>query len=680
MYTFIKQVLPFALCAVGPLSIFAMEEKEKEESSHGYYREKGAVFDEHQAELNNMLFTAVARRDVEEVRNALRQGAEIDAMDHNNTTPLIRAITAISPGIVARRELVEANTKVIAALLESGCDPKLAGGYKECPPIFYAVIHGRREIVTLLVKYGAGLNSYEGNDKLQPLHHAAAGGNFGMVKTLLTLGGDINCRDFHGRQPLHYALAGKVAALTEPRAPFSESARRLVTTLLLETDADIVINSDDPALASYAQRLDFFVEQHMPALTLIRLDSQEKILECLNKLLSANSEENVRTLIKVFLLAANHGKKDIMMHLVQRFEFLPETLKGAFMVASRHNHREVVEFLYNGMPTNRYTTIIHQALEIASSRGCNETLQFFLSRYKPSLKIAKICFLKALFANRLATAQIWLSTIQNIIEKFRQTPANERDELIKLELARNDQLDQAEMMKALESLLACTEQAKFTQLLLEGEGENVSYFGRAIANQLVFCATRGQEAVVKFLLSSFEIPREFLKKALLRATTNKHPEIVLAITEHLGRTNELPHIVEILNEIFLRAANEGNTELVQYFLKLDHFFNQPPLITALKKVAECVKNQIQSSVDNPNGGGALESYRHILRLLANQAYRRYITPTILSAQAQGNQLSDAASPRPPTARTWGSLPLEIIEYILQLDDQFYQRPLPGTFE
>jgi hypothetical protein len=55
-----------------------------------------------------------------------------------------------------------------------------------------AARHGRGEIVSLLLEYGADPNAREAGDNTYPLHWAAARGDFGIMQSLLDAGGDVH--------------------------------------------------------------------------------------------------------------------------------------------------------------------------------------------------------------------------------------------------------------------------------------------------------------------------------------------------------------------------------------------------------------------------------------------------------------------------------------------------------
>ncbi|TKX19070.1 ankyrin repeat-containing protein 29 [Elsinoe australis] len=87
-------------------------------------------------------------------------------------------------------------------------------------PLHLAVIHGRDDIVELLLEHGADIHA-NSTGGWTALHNACAHGSNSIVKMLIQSGADINARLFNGRTPLHAAAeAGHVEVvktlLSEP--------------------------------------------------------------------------------------------------------------------------------------------------------------------------------------------------------------------------------------------------------------------------------------------------------------------------------------------------------------------------------------------------------------------------------------------------------------------------------
>ena len=82
---------------------------------------------------------------------------------------------------------------LVRALLEGGADPNIEDKYI-CTPLHEAVKKGYREVVNMLLDFGADINKEGGRRKETPLH-MAAGNYFGdpeTVELLINRGAEIN--------------------------------------------------------------------------------------------------------------------------------------------------------------------------------------------------------------------------------------------------------------------------------------------------------------------------------------------------------------------------------------------------------------------------------------------------------------------------------------------------------
>ncbi|PNS14791.1 hypothetical protein CAC42_2020 [Sphaceloma murrayae] len=123
-----------------------------------------------------------------------------DAVDELARTPLHWCCATgkrmLAEKLLSRRSLPRASVNAI----ERG----------QKTPLHLAVIHGRDDIVDLLLDHGADVQA-KSTGGWTPLHNACAQGSHGIVSTLLRAGSDCNARLFNGRTPLHVAAeAGHV--------------------------------------------------------------------------------------------------------------------------------------------------------------------------------------------------------------------------------------------------------------------------------------------------------------------------------------------------------------------------------------------------------------------------------------------------------------------------------------
>jgi hypothetical protein len=146
--------------------------------------------------LDEELFEAVKKGDIDRVRELLAKGANVNTRDRHKDswtyaqTPLHAAAH-------------EGHTYVARLLLEHGADLNARDKYG-FTPLFYAAGGGHIDIVSILLEHGADVNARDKTGNT-PLHHVALLGKAVVTKLLLELGADVNARDEYGWTPLHSA-------------------------------------------------------------------------------------------------------------------------------------------------------------------------------------------------------------------------------------------------------------------------------------------------------------------------------------------------------------------------------------------------------------------------------------------------------------------------------------------
>jgi ankyrin repeat protein len=91
-------------------------------------------------------------------------------------------------------------------LLEVGADVNARCGIYGTTPLHAATVAGCADVVELLIKAGADVNSRDNLGKI-PLHYAAIKGNVEIIKRLIAAGSDVNAEENEdGKTPLHTAL------------------------------------------------------------------------------------------------------------------------------------------------------------------------------------------------------------------------------------------------------------------------------------------------------------------------------------------------------------------------------------------------------------------------------------------------------------------------------------------
>jgi beta-lactamase regulating signal transducer with metallopeptidase domain len=162
--------------------------------------------------LDRELLEAAENGDLEDVKDLIDAGANIDAMVDGDGSPLIAAVRANrmavvmellnrgadvnlgvdgdgSPLIAAARENQLA---IVTELLNRGADVNLAVS-GDGNPLIAAATEGAEKVVDLLLSRGAAIDLVVPGDE-NALIQAAGAGHFGIVKMLVDRGADVNAR------------------------------------------------------------------------------------------------------------------------------------------------------------------------------------------------------------------------------------------------------------------------------------------------------------------------------------------------------------------------------------------------------------------------------------------------------------------------------------------------------
>ena len=150
---------------------------------------------------NTPLHVAAAQaRDAAVITALVQAGADVNARDGSDNTPLHEAAANGTPGVV--RALLEAGAEVDAR-------PRRFDPYSGAAstPLHYAARNPDPEVAAALLEAGADVNA-RGRDGETPLHYAAQNRNPALAQLLLDAGADVNAPGSDGLTPLHSAAAG----------------------------------------------------------------------------------------------------------------------------------------------------------------------------------------------------------------------------------------------------------------------------------------------------------------------------------------------------------------------------------------------------------------------------------------------------------------------------------------
>ena len=179
--------------------------------------------DEQRAIINQRLLDAAESGDVDGVIAALRDGADVEAVDKWRYTSLLYAVSS------KHVEMVEILLKAGASVDVRNC----FGG----TPLHGAVRitdEGKNvRIAQLLLDNNADVNAIERLQKKTPLLEAVLKGYVEMVKLLLQKGADVEAMDHQGDTPL-YCVVNYLSAFS-----ISEDSGAEIVQLLLDNGADV---------------------------------------------------------------------------------------------------------------------------------------------------------------------------------------------------------------------------------------------------------------------------------------------------------------------------------------------------------------------------------------------------------------------------------------------------------
>lgn len=142
---------------------------------------------------DNRLFTAISQGKVDDVKHALLQGADPEAINPDTgCTPLAAAVRTGNKDVVDLFFLIESNVNL--------------KDKKGLTALYHAIAAKKIGMVKLLLDHKAKINE-EDNSKVTPLMYAVDNDQLEITKLLIEKGADLNARDKNGTTALIYAVA-----------------------------------------------------------------------------------------------------------------------------------------------------------------------------------------------------------------------------------------------------------------------------------------------------------------------------------------------------------------------------------------------------------------------------------------------------------------------------------------
>ena len=141
-------------------------------------------------EADKALFKAIRNGKIEIVKEAIANGANVNAFNINIISPLHYAVSS------SQNDIVE-------LLISKGADVNFIGGNRGFSPLIVAINGNNVEVVRMLLTNGADINAKDGNTNGEsPLFYSLNSGNIEITKMLIDEGADFNMKNNKSLTPL----------------------------------------------------------------------------------------------------------------------------------------------------------------------------------------------------------------------------------------------------------------------------------------------------------------------------------------------------------------------------------------------------------------------------------------------------------------------------------------------
>ena len=141
-------------------------------------------------EADKALFKAIRNGQIEMVKEAIANGANVNTFNINMVSPLHYAVSS-------------SQNDIVKLLISKGADVNFIGGNRGFSPLIVAVFVDNVEGVRMLLANGADINAKDGHTNGEsPLFYSLNSGNIEITKMLIDEGVDLNMRNNKNLTPL----------------------------------------------------------------------------------------------------------------------------------------------------------------------------------------------------------------------------------------------------------------------------------------------------------------------------------------------------------------------------------------------------------------------------------------------------------------------------------------------
>ncbi|CAD7700408.1 unnamed protein product [Ostreobium quekettii] len=453
---------------------------------------------------NEMLLDAAGDGDVDEVKQLLEDGADVNTTDASGNTPLILGTA-------------DGSIEVVRVLLDAGADINAQGAF-EGTALRFAVSVGVAAIVELLVVEGADTEIPD-VDGATPLYAAVVLDELSMVKILLEADADANT----------VAGDGSTALMRSAQLQTADIMKELL-------DANATVDAETPS-----------------GMTALHFASVFGTAEIVNLLLDAGADIEATTSSRGFtavLYAAGVGNLETFDVLVARGADLKVMATGGFGVlhyaALAAKNTAVMEVLLDkGVDINATTEDGQTAIDLAAWIGDKPNIEFLLSKgASPSLNGIAVC------------------GCLDVDDDSRCPPENcqSREDIDEI----NELLGVEVVIENLLQAVAAGDEEAVLRLI--NDGANVDETTTDGDTPLILASARGLEEIVTILLDAgadVNATDNIGLTPLLAASFFNHPSVVNVLIE---ADANIEAVMEDFGTSLHVAARIGSAEVIELLI------------------------------------------------------------------------------------------------------------------